>query len=237
MKLMTYNIRLGIQHGVERIAEVIDAQGPDIVAIQEVGRHWRMGPPRNTTEELSELTGLEYSDFVATIQQERDEGAPAEYGHAILSRWPIERVARYDFARDVDEPRAACVYSVEAPSGAILILSLHLSHIDAERSKHGPELLKLAAKYLAEDLPLFVLGDLNEDSDKRVWLSELRELMLDAAGSGDATDQSATFPAEDPQDRIDYLMASRGRWERYEVVDEAFASDHRPVVAEWSDEE
>mgnify|MGYP006297013987 FL=1 len=232
---MTYNIQLGIQRGVERIADVIATENPDIVALQEVGRFWRMGPPGHTLEALSESTGLDNYDFVVTIHEERDEGAPAEYGHAILSRWPIEQLSRYDFSQDIDEPRAASLYSIESPEGPVLLLSTHLSHIEGERTRHGPELLRLVAKHLAEDVPLFVVGDLNESSDERVWLQELRELLLDAAGSGDATNSDPTFPAEDPERRIDYLLASRGQWDRYQVVDELFASDHRPVVAEWHD--
>lgn len=237
MRLMSYNIQLGIQNGVARIGEVIAKQNPDIVALQEVGKFWRMGPPGHTLEALSEFTGLDNFDFVVTIREERDDGAPAEYGHAIMSRWPIEQLARYDFSRDIDEPRAACLYSIETPEGPVLLLSTHLSHIEGERIRHGPELLELVATYLAEDMPLFVVGDLNEDSAERAWLAELRDLMFDAAGTGDARNTDPTFPADQPERRIDYLLASRGRWDRYEVIEELFASDHRPVVAEWYDED
>ncbi|MGM0556268.1 MAG: endonuclease/exonuclease/phosphatase family protein [Myxococcota bacterium] len=234
MRLMTYNIRLGMQRGVARIAEVIVEHDPDVVAVQEVGRHWTMGPPRDTARELSEATDLPHYDFVTTIRVDRDQGAPAEYGHAVLSRWPIERVHRHDFTQDVDEPRAACLYRIASPDGPVQLLATHLSHLENERAVHGPELLLLVANFGAGDQPLFVTGDLNEPSSQRTWLSELRDLLLDAA---DAAGQDIpTFPAEEPDVRIDYLLADRGRWSGYHVVEELFASDHRPVVADWSDD-
>jgi endonuclease/exonuclease/phosphatase family metal-dependent hydrolase len=229
---MTYNIRLGMQRGVARIAEVINNQHPDIVALQEVGRHWTMGPPRDTIAELSDATDLPHHDFITTIRRARDEGATAEYGHAVLSRWPLERLARYNFTQDIDEPRAACIYRIDTPDGPVRFLATHLSHLEAERAVHGPELLDLASESSTDAQPLFVAGDLNECAGTCSWLSTLRHALTNAADAAGVDEP--TFPAEDPDVCIDYLLADRGVWSGYEVVEELFASDHRPVVAEWS---
>lgn len=232
MKWMTYNIKLGMQRGIERIAETISAQAPDVVALQEVGRHWTMGPSGDSARELSDLVDLPHYDFTTTILRERDNGRDAEYGHAVLSRWPLQHIARHDFTRDVDEPRAASIYRIEHPAAPVMLLSTHLSHLAPERAVHGPELVDLVTDLLAEAPHLFVAGDLNEADIARGWLSDLLELLDDAAPASRAVEP--TFPAEVPELRIDYLLASSGTWTDYDVLEELFASDHRPVVASWS---
>lgn len=45
---------------------------------------------------------------------------------------------------------------------------------------------------------------------------------------------SGTFPADDPRIEIDFIVTGpddRWRIDEVEVIDEAIASDHRPVVA------
>ncbi|WP_246099117.1 endonuclease/exonuclease/phosphatase family protein [Persicimonas caeni] len=218
---MTYNIRLGIQQGVEAIARVIREQRPDIVALQEVGRGWRMGPEGDTAAELCTQCDLPHHVYVTTID---DDGQ--HYGHAILSRWPLQNPEIVRFTQNIDEPRAALITRVDADGQPLRIISTHLSHRDPERAVHGTELVELVGKVTSEDCPTLLMGDLNEEDDAD-FIHALKDRMADA---GDLV-EGKTYPNPAPMVRIDYLMAHGGRFEGAQILDEREASDHRPLVA------
>lgn len=222
MKVMTYNIRLGIQQGVGAIAEVITAVDPDIVALQEVGLHWRMGPEGDTAADIAELTGHEHVHYVTTIVE-----GEHRYGHALLSRWPILSPRVFHFTQDIDEPRAALIAQVDTDKGRLAVISTHLSHKDDERAIHGTELVELVSGVACDDHPTLLMGDLNEVDDAD-WVHALKDRMDDA---GDLVD-GATYPNPEPMVRIDYLLVDGGEWTHAAVVDEAHASDHRPLVGD-----
>ena len=228
MKLMTYNIRLGMQRGLDRIADIIGAQDPDVVALQEVGRHWTSGPDADATELLADRTGLRHTSFLTTIEEQRDDDRIAEYGHSVLSRWPLGRVDSFEFDQYLDEPRRAMLLRIDAPDVPFFVLAVHLSHIEGERQTHGKQLLDILDGIEGLDGPLFMVGDLNETPDGEPWMQELLERFVDACPGG-----LPTYPAEEPERRIDYILSSGGRWLNCEVLDELSASDHRPVVAQW----
>lgn len=222
MKVMTYNIRLGLQEGLEAVARVVNEHDPDILALQEVGRHWTMGPPGDTAARLAEMVGLPHYQYVTTIREEDD----ARYGHALLARWPIEERDVFRFSRDIDEPRAALIAQIDSDEGPLTVVSTHLSHRDAERQMHGTELVELVSGVLSPTQPTLLMGDLNEEDAQ--WLRALEEKMENAGADLDA----CTYPNPDPQVRIDYIMSHGGRFTAARVVDDKTASDHRPVVAE-----
>lgn len=220
---MTYNIRLGIQQGVEAVARVIAAQSPDIVAIQEVGRNWRMGSAGDTAAEIAEYGGFEHHAYVTCLHEEGDH----RYGHALLSRWPIESREIDLFSKEIDEQRAALVCEIPTPAGRVQVVSTHLSHRPPERSMHGTELVQLIGRLLDEQTPTLLMGDLNEDEDVD-WLNVLTDRMNDA---GELAPEP-TYPARQPQARIDYLLIHGGRWLDARVLEEQEASDHRPVIGQ-----
>lgn len=222
MKVMTYNIRLGIQQGVEAIARIISDQAPDIVAVQEVGNEWRMGPPGDTACEICETVGIEHHHYVTTIDEHGQR-----YGHALLSRWPIDNPRIFHFTQNIDEPRAALIADIRTDQGDLCVVSTHLSHRDAERSVHGTELVELVGDLIADEQHVLVMGDLNEEDDVD-WVHALKDRMADA---GDLV-EGKTYPNPDPSVRIDYLMAYGGQFHSAQILDERDASDHRPLVAE-----
>jgi endonuclease/exonuclease/phosphatase family metal-dependent hydrolase len=227
---MTYNIRLGIQQGVEAIAKVISSQQPDIVALQEVGNRWRMGPDGDTAAGICEMIGFGHHCYVTTICEDDDN----RYGHALLSRWPIEEREIVRFSQEIDEPRAALVADIATDDGHVCVISTHLSHRDQERARHGTELAELAGRVTFDGRPVLLMGDLNEEDDAD-WIHTLKERMDNA---GDLVD-AHTYPNPEPSVLIDYVMVHQGRVRDAEVLDEREASDHRPLVAdieiEWPD--
>ncbi len=227
--IVTYNIRLGIQQGLASIAEaVVGTAEPDILAVQEVGDHWLMGPDGDTTQRLSELFELPHTHFVPTLTESRSDGPPARYGHALLSKWPITRSDVIDLPRSEDEPRRLLNTAVDHPSGGFEILSTHLSHLDDERAPQGRFLRQWLADHRWDSDARFVLGDLNA-TDAEPWLAGLRGDWTDA----DDARRRPTFPAHDPARRIDYVLAQGATPVSTVVPPAPDASDHRPVISRF----
>lgn len=59
VKAMTYNTYSGRKMGIDKIADVINKENPDIVSLQEIERNTKINP-WDTPEKLSELTGMKY---------------------------------------------------------------------------------------------------------------------------------------------------------------------------------
>ncbi|RAL25085.1 hypothetical protein DL240_02400 [Lujinxingia litoralis] len=233
LRLMTYNIRLGIQQGLEAIADVIQTYAPDVVALQEVGHHWSMGPSGDSTGRLSQLTGLHYHSFIPAIVHDIPGRQPARYGQGLLSRWPIAELSIDPLPQHNDEPRRLARASIESPAGPIEVWCTHLSYKESDRPAQGAHLeasLRQAPACGAPGAPLarFVMGDFNEPEPVD-WMSGICTLCLDP-GAPEAT---WTFPADAPDRRIDFVLGQGARPLSHRVLDHPRASDHRPVLSLW----
>lgn len=231
MRFMTFNIKLGLQMGLGPITACIREAAPDVLALQEVGSNWREGPAGDTTARLAQQTGLDHSLFLPTVES----SSAVRYGHALLSRWPLRRVATHPLPTRGDEPRAALVADVIGPSEPFRVVATHLSHIDDDRRVQGPELCDLIWELderkppEGRERPLVVAGDLNEPRERPdLWLRELLE-SFDGAGR---LDSAPTFENPVPDTCIDYLLIDGRKWSAARVLDRPDLSDHRPVVAE-----
>ena len=238
MRIMTYNIRLGIQQGLEAIAEVLRTQRPDLVALQEVGCWWKMGPREDTSRWLADRAGLEHVAFVPCLEEEPEEPGIEErcqYGHALLSRLPITQSDIEILPRGTDEPRATLQTRLLRPDGReLVVLSTHLSHLPQERALQTPVFERKLDALFEAQAPAVVLGDLNQSPEEEGgdWLARIRARWKDA----DAELGRGTWPSDEPRLRLDYLLASRGHWTDVRLVQEAGqASDHLPLIATLSD--
>lgn len=227
MRVMTYNIRLGIQQGLEAVAAVIAEASPDLVVLQEVGCFWTMGPAGDTARELAELVGLSHAIYSPAIREARQgHDTPACYGHALLSRHPVRHHEQWFLPQLADEPRTALFSILETPHGALHVVSTHLSHRVTDRPAQAVFLVERMARLGALPGPLMLLGDLNEEPGVP-WLRSLCETWADA----DADASRSTWPADEPRMRIDYLLAQGATWSDAVVLENADASDHRALMA------
>ncbi len=217
MKFMTWNIRLGIQEGLEPIAEALCAQDADIVALQEVGRRWVMGPRGDTTARLAQLAGYDHHFFVPSLSW----FPPAQYGHAILSKYPLEQPRIVRLPRSSDEPRTALFTTIHEGATSFDLATTHLSHV-GDRPLQGDALVDL----LMESEQFVLMGDLNESALKTAWMRRLSGIATPAPA------EDPTFPASAPEHRIDWIWSSFGEWKSATVVDTGDRSDHLAVVAE-----
>jgi len=112
LRLMTYNIHHGEgtdgKFDLERIAELIKAQRPDLVAIQEVDVKTKRSSGIDQAAELGRLTGMHYA-FGKFMDY-----SDGDYGQMVLSKFPIKN-ARNLALPDGPEPRTALAVEVEIP--------------------------------------------------------------------------------------------------------------------------
>lgn len=218
LRCASYNIRLGIQRGVRAVADTIAAEAPDILAVQEVGRNWTMGPSGDTTAELASLLGLGHHLFVPSLAEDA-----AHYGHALLSRYPIEAAHWFTLARDTDEPRTLLDSHLRIDGHLVRCVSTHLSHVH-DRPPQGRQLVERVG-ITTDATATVVLGDLNA-TDEELFIENLKSIARDADELG-----RPTYPANAPTRRIDYLLCRGGRWEDFAIGPNTDASDHRYVAA------
>ena len=229
LNVATFNIRLGIQKGLPSIAEALLAvYSPDIVAVQEIGKHWVMGPDGDSTSELAAYLDLPYFVHVPTIERTGDDQRRAYYGHALLSRWPITDREIVALPQREDEPRALLRCSIEASPATVEVISTHLSHLASDRPAQGEFLNQWLDDNIQDAPAQFLLGDLNSSADE-AWLTGLLSHWSDA----DAEKQRPTFPADEPQQRIDYVLGRGADLDEVDIPSLTDVSDHRPVVTRW----
>lgn len=230
LRVLTYNVHHG--EGVDgrvdlqRIAAVIRAANPDLVALQEVDRKAHRTGGVDQTAEYARLTGMHAWHGAAMLFQ------GGEYGQALLSRWKLRDpyVARLP-GTPGREPRIAISALIDVPQmGLIRWASVHL---DATRDDgdRWAQVEALVQEFRTHRIPMLLAGDFNSTPESRV----MRRMLEPASGWEDTAGDwaAATIPAGSPKSRIDYVLASpRGAWRVLEskVIDEPAASDHRPLL-------
>ncbi len=234
LRVLAWNIHHG--EGLDkrldlpRLAEVIKQADPDIVLLQEVDDRAQRTQQVAQVEELAKLTGLH-----GTFGKAMDfEGGG--YGNAILTR-QAPAATRVIPLPGGGEPRCALEVTLKFGDRELFAVSTHLDVSSPEsRAQHAQ---KLAAEYAAKPSLVILGGDFNDrpgtptlQAFTAPWVVEKKQ--------GDP----ATIPADAPRREIDFILlkpaappaegAPTETWtvSRYEVVKEAVASDHRPVLLE-----
>ena len=222
VRVLTYNIHHaeGMDGTVdlERIAQVIRSQAPDLVFLQEIDRGMERSGKLDQVEQLARSTGM-LPSFLPTLEFD-----PGQYGILLLSRWPAHRVRHHPMPSS-GEARGLLEVQFET-------LTVFVTHLDHQSTTHRQESADLINQIM-QDRPneLAILGgDLNAEPGSDPIISLLREWR---SVSDDA--YLSTYPADQPSRQLDYLMVRpRYRWNvrQVEVLDEAVASDHRPLMAD-----
>lgn len=240
LRLVTYNVRhcRGTDGRVapERVAQVIAALEPDIVALQEVDVGRARTGGLDQAEEIARLVGM-FAHFHPALHIEEER-----YGDALLTHLP-SRLKRADalpglLQRPGLEPRGALWVEVTAGDVALQVLTTHFGLLGAERIAQAEALL--GPDWLGDPAcraPTVLLGDFNATGWSRAYrrlsrrLTDARRLTGERRWRG-----GASFPSRLPLLRIDHVFVSeRVAVERVAVVDNALArqaSDHLPVLAE-----
>jgi len=232
VRVMSFNIHHGEgldgRVDLERIAELIKHERIDLVGLQEVDKGTARTGRRDFPAELARITGF------TCVFSNNFNFQGGEYGNAILSRFPVKHWKNHHYRMlRPNEQRGLLAAEVEISGRGLMFMTTHLDSRpdDSERWSNLSEIEHAVAQLSGE--PVIVCGDFNTTPDTRVY-ERLTATLNDAwTEAGEGADH--TFPAAQPQRRIDYIWYRKkdglnpvNAW-----VPASDASDHLPVVVEF----
>ncbi len=223
IRVLSYNIHHG--RGTDgtinlaRTARAIRSAEPDLVALQEVDIETERSGGVNQIVALAQRTGMAY------VFGDNLDYQGGDYGNAILFDLPITSHENHRLPNLNGPPRRSALEAVVTAAGTpVGFVSAHLDYQD-EENRLG-EVRAINQLLEASDHPMILAGDINA-----LFGSETIQL-LESAWMNTVAEARFTFPAEDPERQIDYVMVHPAdRWEVKEVrVIDSTASDHRPLL-------
>lgn len=221
IRLMSYNIRNGLgldgRTDYARVARAISRLAPDVVAVEEVDSVTARSSGTDVLRILAEETCL-YRTYAPAIDY--DGG---RYGIGLLSKQKPLRVVRIALPGR-EESRTLLVAEFDRYVYGVTHLSL-----TPEDQLLSLPLIRAAVGGFGK--PVFLAGDFNATPDSKT---------MEAFGGEFAVlsnPKQNTFPADGPDQCIDYIVARKADTPRFTVlgswvIDEKTASDHRPVVVD-----
>jgi len=230
IKVMSFNIHHGRgsdgRLNLDRIADIIQQTGADVVGLSEVDRHYgRRSEFQDQAAVLADRLRMRFS-FGAAISNEEGE----QYGNAILSRFPIaaERSHGLNKRTLTAESRALLECELAASERPIKAYMTHLSIGPFLRRKQIARILGIIGPNPAKTI---LMGDFNFRPRSKGWMA-VTEHFADASEAGGVS-PSRTFPAFRPKLQLDYIFVSTDIRVRNvcTITNIRAASDHLPLVA------
>lgn len=226
---MSYNTHAGSDRrrrlNLEAIARTIERYDPDVVALQEVDRHYG---DRSRYEDqpgwYAERLGMDVHYGANVRLPSPSTGGPErEYGLALLSRLPFTDPLHHPYGFISGEPRGLVAATVDWNGTSVHVINTHLS-VSAAASR-AEEARELAERVAGLEHPVIVAGDFNA-RHRAPELSPLRELLTDAwqAGFGPGLTCAGR--------RIDFIWTTPSLQAVRSRVVFSRASDHFPVVTD-----
>lgn len=197
----SYNVQcLSYGAQLEQISEEIKSINPDIIGIQELDNNTRRTNYTVQIERLAQAADYKYFYFSKTI--DFDGG---EYGHGIMSKYPITSFETIPFTIQDSENRCFSRAEIKINNTKIVLYNTHLEFGGNIQDKQIAEIFNLAQK----DEYSIITGDMNcvpatykdcFDGDK----------MLSLNGGNDFTDFFNTCPeGENSYLPIDNIIVSK----------------------------
>ncbi len=232
LKLLTYNVHscIGTDRRLapERIAEVIAAEKPDIIGLQELDVGRRRTGGVDQAHAIAEILKMQHH-FHAALDVEEER-----YGDAILTALPAELVKAGPLP-SVGEQRGALWIEIEAGEKRLQVFNTHLGLRRVDRMRQAEVLL--GPEWLGSDRvtghPVVLLGDFNSIPSSPPYkrlagaLTDVRNIV--------AGQLRPTFPSRFPLLRLDHVFVSKDvAVADVEVISTPLAklaSDHLPLIA------
>lgn len=231
LRIMTYNIHHanppseGDSIDIDAVAEVIRKENPDLVALQEVDVYTeRSGENLHQARALAQKLDMHFY-FAKALNYQN-----GFYGNAVLSKFPILDSMRIELP-----PMEGVQVEIRNWTGIKVAIEgkemwFGSTHLDFQRGENNLNQAKILLQHLESvTIPVFIGGDFNRPVD-----SETIEL-FDTKFQRTCTDCPPTIPVTNPDRTIDHLMyrpKDGFRVTNHRVIDEQYASDHLPVVAD-----
>jgi endonuclease/exonuclease/phosphatase family metal-dependent hydrolase len=229
VRVATYNVHrcrgLDGRTLPSRVAEVIRAIDPDLIALQEV---IGAGPSSaGHAEELGALLGMGW--VMAPVRHLRG----CLFGNVILSRHPIVHHTHYDLSWKTCEPRGCQRVDVALGDDRLHNYNVHLGTAFHER-RHQAERLGTIVHDRRVGVPKVVLGDFNEWTKGLV--TEILSQRLQSIDLRTHLRRRRTYPGVFPVLHLDHIYyEGTVEVEKLELPRtrlSLMASDHLPLVAD-----
>jgi len=226
VRIMTYNLHNGFNPSghldMEALAQVIEENDPDIVALQEISRGWIISGRLDMLVWLSQRLRMPYI-FGPT--------ADPIWGNAILSRYPIVEYTLHELPpHDIRLQRGFTVAQIDVGNGTQLqLIATHFHDPDPDTEVRQLQSKAIIDFWDGASLTV-LLGDLNAEPDDREMEMLRQAGLVDAAASVGGT-PGLTFSSVELEKRIDYIWVSPDLKVTDAKVLATTASDHLPVVA------
>ena len=218
LKLMSYNIRnakgMDNVRNVQRIANVIINEMPDVVAIQEIDSMTTRSNQTYVLGEIAERTQM-YANYAPAISFQG-----GKYGIGILSKEKPLSIKTYPLPGR-EEERMLMVAEFED----YFFACTHLSLTEEDRLA-SLDIFKRSAE--TSNKPFFLAGDLNDTPDSKFIQGLQKDFQVLTST------KASTYPSTEPKETIDYIAAWKPTNTSFaalssQVVEEPLASDHRPI--------
>ena len=219
LKLMSYNIRnakgMDNVRNVQRIANVINNEAPDVVAVQELDSMTTRSNQTDVLAEVAERTQM-HANYAPAISFQG-----GKYGIGILSKEQPLSIRTFPLPGR-EEERMLLI----AEFKDYLFACTHLSLTEEDRLA-SLDIIKNSAS--TSNKPFFLAGDLNDTPDSKFIKSLQQDFQILT------NTKKPTYPAPEPKETIDYIAAWKENTDNFanlstQVVEEPLASDHRPIT-------
>lgn len=236
LRVMTYNIhhanppskKESGEIDLDAIVNVIRNENPDLVALQEVEVNTGRSGGVNQAKEIADKLGMK-AFFGRAIDY--DGGY---YGVAILSKYSINYPIVIPLPEDADsqaEDRVLTMASVTLPGG--MVIRFGSTHLDVRSEGNRNQQVKMINEIASnENKPFIIAGDFNAEPES-IAIAELDKVFTRTC----TNDCEPTIPVDKPDRTIDFIAFTKGspfKVVSQKVIQEKYASDHLPVVVNFS---
>jgi len=261
MILISFNIGIKIDNSKE-IGNFIKDQDPDIVAFQEIMRHFddKVFNTYKSKEHIEEIIGkkLPFSFFgpqwISDAMRKngekyRDFNGFVEQGNEIITKFPILNATNEFFHRDYsleldwtnfhteDHPRSVQVAELDVGK-RLQILNLHGLYSkdkkDSARTLNQCKYVIKAAK--RKDIPTIIVGDFNllpDTESMKIIDKEFRNLITEYNITSTVPDHDHGTESKKGRFVMDYIFVNEKiKVNNFEVIDTNI-SDHLPLLLDF----
>jgi len=221
VRILTWNIHKGVgldgRYDLERIVGLVRRHEPDIVALQEVDS-------RRASDGGSPFMYLRQALGEHCVEARAITAPDGDYGHIVISRFPLSGTVLHDISVGRHEPRRAIETIVETEHGPLHFVAAHLGLAFGERRRQVGTLAEIAR---SARQPLVLAGDFND----WVWGGSVNTTLLRELPG---RTWHRTFPSFLPAMRLDrvYCRPAAALLRSWTDPQARRASDHLPVIAE-----